>query len=63
VSAAITIMVVGALVGASCGLVGSLLVLRRLALLGDAISHSVLLGIVLVFWATGSRSPVLMAIG
>ncbi len=62
-SAAITIMIVGALVGASCGLVGSLLVLRRLALLGDAISHSVLLGIVLVFWATGSRSPVLMAIG
>lgn len=62
-SASLTIMIVGALVGASCGLVGSLLVLRRLALLGDAISHSVLLGIVLVFWATGSRSPVLMAIG
>lgn len=62
-SAALTIMIVGALVGASCGLVGSFLVLRRLALLGDAISHSVLLGIVLVFWATGSRSPVLMAIG
>lgn len=49
--------------GASCGLVGSFLVLRRLALLGDAISHSVLLGIVVVFWATGSRSPVLMAVG
>ena len=62
-SAAFTIMIVGALVGASCGLVGSLLVLRRLALLGDAISHSVLLGIVLVFWATGSRSPILMAVG
>ncbi len=62
-SAALTIMIVGALVGASCGLVGSFLVLRRLALLGDAISHSVLLGIVLVFWATGSRSPILMAIG
>lgn len=62
-SAALTIMIVGALVGASCGLVGSFLVLRRLALLGDAISHSVLLGIVLVFWATGSRSPILMALG
>lgn len=56
-------MIVGALVGASCGLVGSFLVLRRLALLGDAISHSVLLGIVVVFWASGSRSPLLMAIG
>lgn len=62
-SAALTIMIVGALVGASCGLVGSFLVLRRLALLGDAISHSVLLGIVLVFWTTGSRSPILMALG
>ena len=48
-------MIVGALVGASCGLIGAFLVLRRLALLGDAISHSVLLGIVVVFWLTHSR--------
>jgi manganese/zinc/iron transport system permease protein len=56
-------MIVGALVGASCGLIGAFLVLRRLALLGDAISHSVLLGIVVVFWLTHSRSPLLMAVG
>ncbi|HYI25843.1 MAG TPA: metal ABC transporter permease [Thermomicrobiales bacterium] len=62
-NAGTTIMIVGALVGASCGLIGAYLVLRRLALLGDAISHSVLLGIVVVFWLTHSRSPLLMTIG
>lgn len=34
-------------VSVSCGLVGTYLILRRLALVGDAISHSVLPGIVL----------------
>ncbi len=62
-NASMIIMITGALVGASCGLVGAFMVLRRLALLGDAISHSVLLGIVIVFWLTHSRSPLLMAIG
>jgi manganese/zinc/iron transport system permease protein len=62
-NASTIIMIVGALVGASCGLIGAFLVLRRLALLGDAISHSVLLGIVVVFWLTHSRAPLLMAVG
>ncbi len=62
-SAPTIIMITGALVGASCGLIGAWLVLRRLALMGDAISHSVLLGIVMVFAITHSRSPLLMTIG
>lgn len=62
-TASLTIQIVGALVGASCGLIGAFMVLRRLALLGDAISHSVLLGIVIVFWLTHSRAPLLMAFG
>jgi manganese/zinc/iron transport system permease protein len=56
-------MITGALVGAACGLIGAFLVLRRLALMGDAISHSILLGIVGVFAITGSRSPILMILG
>lgn len=40
----------------SCALVGSFLVLRRQSLLGDAISHAVLPGIVLGFVLSGSRS-------
>ncbi len=62
-SAPTIIMITGALVGASCGLVGAFLVLRRLALMGDAISHSVLLGIVLVFAIFGTRAPLPMTIG
>ncbi len=62
-SASLIVMITGALVGAACGLIGAFLVLRRLALMGDAISHSVLLGIVAVFAITGSRSPLLMIVG
>jgi manganese/zinc/iron transport system permease protein len=43
------IMLLGFLVTAACGLVGNFLILRRMALIGDAISHSVLAGIALVF--------------
>jgi len=45
----IWIVVMGALVGAACGLVGNYLLLRRMALVGDAISHSILLGLIVVF--------------
>jgi manganese/zinc/iron transport system permease protein len=58
-----TIMLMGALVAGSAALVGCFLVLRRLALLGDAISHAVLPGIALAFLFTGSRSPLVMVIG
>jgi len=46
------IMVVGALVGIASSLLGAFLVLRRSSMLADAISHSVLLGIVVVFLLT-----------
>ncbi len=45
-------MVVGILAGTSCAAVGCYLVLRRMSMLGDAISHSVLPGIaVAVLWS------------
>lgn len=47
----------------SCGLLGNFLVLRRLSLMGDAISHAVLPGIAAAFVITQSRSPVAMLIG
>ncbi|MFN6130639.1 MAG: metal ABC transporter permease [Planctomycetota bacterium] len=46
----------GALCAMSCALVGNFLVLRRLSLIGDAISHAVLPGIAAAFLWTGSRS-------
>lgn len=62
-SPALTILLAGAFVGASCALVGSFLVLRKMALLGDAISHAVLPGIVIAFLLTGSRASVPMLLG
>lgn len=47
----------------ACGLIGNLLLLTRQSLLGDAISHAVLPGLVLGFWASGSRAPLPMVLG
>jgi len=48
------------LVGISCALVGNFLILRRLALVGDAISHSVLPGIVVAFLIGHGDGPLVM---
>ena len=53
----------GFLVAAACGLVGNYLILRRMALVGDAISHSVLPGLVIAFLAAGTRSSGAMFLG
>lgn len=47
-------VLMGFLVAAVCGWIGCYLILQGMALLGDAISHTVLLGIVLVFLMGGS---------
>jgi manganese/zinc/iron transport system permease protein len=57
------ILLTASLVASSCAVVGCFLILRRLAMLGDAISHSILLGIVLAFMLTGSRNTIPMLIG
>lgn len=51
------------LAGGTCGLLGSFLVLRRESLVGDALSHAVLPGIVLGFAVTGARSGLPMLMG
>lgn len=49
-SAALEIQLIAVIVAVACALPGVFLVLRRMALLSDAISHTVLLGIVLGFF-------------
>ena len=44
-------LIVAILVGLICAVVGSYLLVQRLALLGDAISHSVLPGLAIAYWA------------
>lgn len=56
-------MATGALAALACALVGNFLVLRRQALIGDAMSHVVLPGIVVAFWVTGTISAVPMLLG
>ncbi|MCA3417881.1 MAG: metal ABC transporter permease [Roseomonas sp.] len=46
-----------------CGLLGSFLVLRRDSLLGDALSHAVLPGIIAGFAMTGARAGLPMLLG
>lgn len=58
-----TIMLTGAMVAASCGFLGCFLILRRMAMLGDAISHAVLPGIVIAFLVSGSRDSLPMLLG
>ncbi|MFC7608044.1 metal ABC transporter permease [Teichococcus aestuarii] len=47
----------------ACGLLGNLLLLTRQSLLGDAISHSVLPGLVMGFIVTGTRATLPMVLG
>lgn len=56
-------VLMGFLVTAACGLVGNYLMLRRMALMGDAVSHSVLPGLVIAFLFTGSRGTGAMFLG
>jgi len=56
------LFLIASLVGISCSLVGCFLVLRRLAMMGDAISHTVLFGVVVGFILTSSWSTWLMVL-
>lgn len=56
-------MLAGLLAAVGCGLLGNFLVLRRLSLMGDAISHSVLPGLVIAFLVVSSRDPLAMFLG
>ncbi|TDQ42601.1 metal ABC transporter permease [Aureibacillus halotolerans] len=57
------IILTAALVGLSCGLIGVFLILRKAAMMADAISHTVLLGIVIAFMITNELNGPHMALG
>src|SRR5437764_73809 len=57
----IELYALAAVTAAACAVPGVFLVLRRMAILSDAISHVLLLGIVVAFLAVGDlRSPLLL---
>ena len=60
---ALYIILTSSLFAISCGLLGCFLILRKMAMVGDAISHAVLPGIVIAFLLTGTRDSFEMIIG
>jgi manganese/zinc/iron transport system permease protein len=61
--AQIEIQALAAVVAAACALPGVYLVLRRLALVSDAISHAILLGIVVAFFVVEDLTSPLLIVG
>ena len=57
------IILTGVLVGITCSLAGVFLILRKMSMMADAISHTVLFGIVLSFLITQTLSGIGMVIG
>ncbi len=58
-----TVTIGAMLLGAISGFLGCFAVLRRQALLGDAMSHAALPGIALAFLLTGQRDPFILFVG
>lgn len=62
-SGQVEIQLIAVVTAVACSLVGVFLVLRRMALISDAISHSILVGIALGFFVTGSVTSPLLVVG
>jgi manganese/zinc/iron transport system permease protein len=58
-----TVALGAAMLGLVSGVLGAFAVLRRQSLLGDAISHAALPGVALAFLITGSKEPIVLALG
>jgi manganese/zinc/iron transport system permease protein len=59
----LAIALTASFIALSCGLLGAFLVLRKMTMVGDAISHAVLPGIALAYWIAQSRASVFMFLG
>lgn len=59
----VEIQLIASIAAVACALPGVFLVLRRMALMSDAISHTVLLGIVVAFFMVGSLESPLLLVG
>lgn len=57
------IQLIAIIVAVSCSLLGIFLVLRKMSMITDAITHTILLGIVIAFFITGSLTSPLLIVG
>jgi manganese/zinc/iron transport system permease protein len=60
---ALWIIITGFLVASSTGMLGNLLLLRKMSMMGDALSHAVLPGIVIAYLISGSRASLPLLLG
>lgn len=60
---AVWIILVASLAAINCSLIGTYLVLRKMAMMGDAIAHAVLPGIVVAFLLVGSKTSFVILLG
>lgn len=58
-----TVIAGAAVLGIVSGVLGSFAVLRKQALLGDAMSHAALPGVILAFLVIGSKAPLALMVG
>jgi manganese/zinc/iron transport system permease protein len=59
----IWIIFIASLAAVNCSLVGTYLMLRKLSMVGDAVAHAVLPGIVIAFLLTGSKTSPVALVG
>lgn len=57
------VIVIASLAAINCSLLGTYLVLRKITMAGDAISHAVLPGIIISFLLTGSKTSLVVLVG
>ena len=57
------IILIAMFTAAGCALVGSFLVLRKMSMMSDSVSHTILLGIVIGFFLSGDLNSPLLIIG
>lgn len=62
-SAQIEIQLIAVIVAVACALPGTFLVLRKMSMMSDSITHTILLGIVLAFFGTHDLSSPLLIVG
>lgn len=60
---AIRALIASTLVGTMCGVLGCFIVLRNMAMIGDALSHAILPGVVVAFMLVGQASALAFFVG
>src|SRR3989338_2490681 len=63
ISPALQIILIASCVAVACALLGVFLILRKVSLMSDAISHSILLGIILAFFIVKDLQSPFLIIG